>query len=228
MAAPEPSDAESIDDDDVSEVQSGAAERMVFFSDAVVAIAMTLLALELPVPTGASMSEVLAFFQDHRDEYLAFALSFVVIAIHWTSHHRLFRWIFRMDDRLRFLNFCWLFTIVITPFATDLLSVQVQVPPGGTDTSEPLRFALYAVVQVLGDLAFILICRHMQSAGLLRPVVPPHLVRRCITGAAAVGIGFALSIPLFFVDDRAWVLWIVIPLASGTALRVARRRAARR
>jgi uncharacterized membrane protein len=61
------------------------AERLVFFSDAVVTIAITLLALELPVPECATNSELFRALAGNRDEYLAFGVSFAVIWSHWTG-----------------------------------------------------------------------------------------------------------------------------------------------
>ena len=64
-------------DDDV-ETDARAAERLTFFSDAVVAIAMTLLAIDLPVPEGGTVT---AFWDSVRHDdghYLAFLVSFVV------------------------------------------------------------------------------------------------------------------------------------------------------
>src|SRR5918997_5982049 len=64
-------------------VARGAGERLTFFSDAVVAIAITLLALGLPVPEGGTAAEVLRSLADRRYEYLAFLVGFLVVAAHW-------------------------------------------------------------------------------------------------------------------------------------------------
>src|SRR3954452_23319670 len=79
-----------------AEVAVGSAERLVFFSDAVVAIAITLLALELPVPTGDTNAAVWHSLGDHLGEYLAFLISFAVIGSHWFGHHQLFRYLGRL------------------------------------------------------------------------------------------------------------------------------------
>jgi uncharacterized membrane protein len=75
------------------EVDFAAAERLTFFSDAVVAIAITLLALELPVPHNGSTTEVLHEMDNHLMAYVAFFISFAVIGQHWAAHHAVFRWI---------------------------------------------------------------------------------------------------------------------------------------
>ena len=76
---------------------SRATDRLVAFSDAVVAIAITLLALDLPVPAGATMSEFLSSLGNNYERYVAFLISFVVIAAAWRRYHSVFRYIDRVD-----------------------------------------------------------------------------------------------------------------------------------
>lgn len=71
---------------DGPEVEAGAASRVIFFSDAVVAIAITLLALPLPLPDSAGSttnSQLLRARVGYWDEYVAFVISFVVTGGHW-------------------------------------------------------------------------------------------------------------------------------------------------
>jgi uncharacterized membrane protein len=207
------------------EVEGGAADRLAFFSDAVVAIALTLLALELPVPDGLSASELWASLRSHLDSYLAFCLSFLVIAAHWGAHHGLLRWVRRADARLRTLNTVWLFTIVITPFASRIISEGEKPPPGVLDTSDPLRFAMYAAVQVGTNLTFLLMAMHLDAAGLLRPGTPPDALGDAYRAAVVIGSAFAVSIPLFAVTPYAWIVWIVVPTAGRIHRRYRRHRA---
>ena len=99
-----------------------AFERVLFFSDAIVAIAITLLALnlklEIPPDRQVSFADLL---QPWRN-YLAFILSFINIAGFWRTHHNAFLYIYKMDDRIMFVNTCWLFLIVVLPFGTKLVS----------------------------------------------------------------------------------------------------------
>jgi hypothetical protein len=109
-----------------SEVDPGrrAVDRLTFFSDAVVAIAITLLAIDLPVPTGATVSQFWSSVRHNGGHYAAFAISFVAIAAAWDHHHDIFRYAQSMDSRVRTLNMAWLLTIVLNPFATKLLTSQ--------------------------------------------------------------------------------------------------------
>jgi uncharacterized membrane protein len=94
-------------------------ERIVFFSDAVIAIAITLLVLDIRVPEGAGDlgPRLLALLP----KYIGWAVSFWVIALYWVAHHRCYRYIHRYDRRLMYLNFLFLMFIAFMPFPTSLL-----------------------------------------------------------------------------------------------------------
>jgi uncharacterized membrane protein len=106
----------------VAETERAAADRVAFFSDAVVAIAITVLALALPVPTGVTNADLLHSAREHADDYIAFAVSFVVISAHWRGHHGIYRYLTAAPRSLVRWNFLWLMMIVIMPFATRLLT----------------------------------------------------------------------------------------------------------
>jgi uncharacterized membrane protein len=97
-------------------------ERVLFFSDAIVAIAITLLALDLKIdiPAEQQFNFVDLFSPWHK--YLAFVLSFINILGFWNTHHQLFTYIKKMDARSIWCNHLWLFFIVILPFTTSILS----------------------------------------------------------------------------------------------------------
>lgn len=99
-----------------------AYERVIFFSDAVVAIAITLLALELRVelPPGEHLTFSALIKPWHN--YAAFLLSFVTIAGLWRTHHNFFVHIERIDERMLYINILWLFFLVVLPFSTTLVS----------------------------------------------------------------------------------------------------------
>lgn len=192
------------------ELDSGprAAERLTFFSDAVVAIAMTLLAIELPVPEGSTVSVFWASVEHDEGHYATFLISFAVIAAAWRDHHELFRYATRTDARLLLLNTGWLLTIVLNPFATRLLIVG-----GQSLTTHAVRFGFYALLQVLESAALYAMLRHMIAARLADP--PPSVANRLARQAYSLMIGFGLSIPVFFVTTYAWLLWIAGPVLAG-------------
>jgi len=193
------------DDGKGSTVDLVSAERMVFFSDAVVAIAITLLALVLPVPphltTNTPNAQTFSEIWAYRDAYLAFLISFAVIANHWRSHHRLYRDVTRLDRRIITANMFWLLLIVITPWATRLIAGD-----GGFGA----RFAIYAVIQILTILTFLAMSRHIRSGHLLRPGASAPTTRIDDAAYLAVAATFAVSIPVAVVYDTQWAfaIWV--------------------
>jgi len=100
-------------------------ERLIFFSDAVFSIAMTLLALELRLPHDIAYlvnEELTRALLGLWKQYLAFMTSFVVIGAFWLAHHRKFRYIRRYDRGLLSLNLLLLMSVAFIPFPTAVLS----------------------------------------------------------------------------------------------------------
>ncbi|SDI91868.1 Protein of unknown function [Frankineae bacterium MT45] len=200
-----------------------AADRLIFFSDAVVAIAMTLLALELPVPTGDTAQQLWKSIHSYEDHYLAFLISFTVIAATWGRHHYVFRYVERTDERLRALNMTWLLMMVLNPFATKLLTFEGHDSLG----AHAIRFGFYAALQVVASSIFLIMVHHVVSSGLSSDDTPAELFSTQCWGLAGVLIAFGLSIPLFLVLRDAWLVWIVVPIGLGQIRGVRRRRGLR-
>ena len=191
--------------------ESRATDRLVAFSDAVVAIAITLLALDLPVPHGATMSEFLSSVGNNYEHYVAFLISFVVIAAAWRRYHSVFQYIDRIDAQVRNYNVLWLLMIILNPFATRLLTTP------GHDSAGPrtFQFGFYALLQVLSSAALLLTVHHVAARDLQAPDTPPLTETQNDWESYGVMAGFALSIPLFVVTSYAWVLWILAPVLVG-------------
>jgi uncharacterized membrane protein len=193
------------------QVQAIAAERLTFFSDAVVAIAITLLALSLPVPDGLTNIAALRSARGFEDQYLAFFISFVVIATHWYGHHQVFRWVDAVSNRLRRWNMIWLLSIVVTPFATRVLT---------GDGAFQVRFIFYAGVQVLGGTCFLVMLYLLRRDHLVRAGAPPDLIRSRYAALTAMVAMFVVSMPVSLVTHWAYVCWAAIPFLGAAARRV--------
>jgi hypothetical protein len=89
-------------------------DRVLFFSDAVFAIAITLLVVDIRVPDIAGVVNAYQALHDARYKILGFAISFLVIGLFWMGHHRLYRYITALDRSLIFLNL--LFLIAFLPY----------------------------------------------------------------------------------------------------------------
>ena len=99
-------------------------ERLITFADAVVAIALTLLVLPLSeIATDLDRDTTVGqVFSEHKDALGSFVLSFVVIWVLWTAHHSTMEYFDAYDGVLFRLTLVWLFTIVLLPFVTQLLT----------------------------------------------------------------------------------------------------------
>lgn len=97
-------------------------ERLVFFSDAVVAIAITLLALELKIENTSGGHLTFTDLGNSWQKFIAFFLSFFNIGLFWKIHHQFFRHIKEVDSKLLWYNINWLLFIVLLPFTTSLIS----------------------------------------------------------------------------------------------------------
>src|SRR5438105_3300226 len=103
---------------------AGVLERLIFLSDGVFAIAMTLLVVELTLPgiaLSAQADELPARLWALRPKYLSYTISFLVIAAYWSSHQRIFGFILRADGVLVSLNVLLLLLIAFQPFPTNVL-----------------------------------------------------------------------------------------------------------
>jgi uncharacterized membrane protein len=198
--------------------EAGAPERLIYFSDAVIAIALTLLALELPTPTGGVHGDagVLRFLGEHSAEYLAFLISFAAVALHWLIHQRLFRYVGGLRGPVIRWNLLWLLMIVLMPFTTKLLTSEVD--------AFQVQFVVYAVDQALAALFLVLAFAAVRRDGLLKPNTPADVVTEQTDFMTAVMVMFLVSIPVAFVTNLAELCWLLLP-AIRKALPVVRRHA---
>lgn len=105
-------------------------ERMILFSDAVFAIAITLLVIELKVPeipkelvTEAGLIKSL---EQLIPKFAGVFISFIIIGLYWTVHHRMFGFVTSYNQRLLWLNLFFLFAVVLMPFSTAFYSVYIH------------------------------------------------------------------------------------------------------
>ncbi|HEX4777394.1 MAG TPA: TMEM175 family protein [Acidimicrobiia bacterium] len=177
-------------------------DRVVNFSDAVFAIAMTVLVLAVTVPDVPSgrLGKALG---DQLPAIWSYFLSFGVIALYWLAHHRLFHWVRRVDFRTLLLNLVLLSLIAIVPFPTDLL---------GRYGNTRIGTMSYAAAATAVGVASVLLWAHVsRTPGLLRPETPRSFVKHAQLRGITVPLVFALSIPIALWNvDAAKYFWIAI------------------
>lgn len=176
-------------------------DRMQFFSDAVFAIALTLLVLDIRLPE-TEPENLLPALLALWPQYFAFGLSFVIIALNWISHHAKYRVIVRFDGRLLRLNFVLLFLIAIVPFPTSVLSEY------GAETPVVV---LYAATVAALSITQLLIWTYAVRAGLTSKDVDAPMFRYIVLNILPAPLVFLLSIPIAFVDPQiAMYVWFAI------------------
>ncbi|MER5386812.1 TMEM175 family protein [Streptomyces sp. NPDC002688] len=182
-------------------------ERLAFFTDAIFAIAMTLLAVELERPDEEELASAAAlgrFLVDQRSDYLAFALAFVLLWSVWRRHHQLM-------DRIRVLSRT--FVLWHAPFLLLVAFLPFPTAVIGSAITNPMAQTLFA-----GTMAGIIFCEVALKevsahAGLVIGDVAE--ARRLANGSWAVGFWFVLSLGLAWVFPYAYVLWFLAPPAAS-------------
>jgi uncharacterized membrane protein len=210
------SDRSTSRDDDLPGV-----ERLLTLSDGVVAIALTLLVLQLRVPTvdhvlhPDSASDLASALGKDTDQLTSYGISFYVIAQFWLVHHRVFRQISGQREGLAWWNFAFLFTITVMPFTSDLL---------GQFGSNPLAvdiFAFNLLLATLATQATIIFGRrnHLMAAGISQRDARAGQLRS-VGSALVVGA----SIGVAWVDtNTAKYLWLLLAVVPRLADRLAAR-----
>ena len=104
-------------------------ERLILFSDAVFAIAITLLIIEMKVPeiphNLVSEQSLVNGLVHLIPKFVGFLISFFLIGLYWTVHHRLFGYVVNFNQRLLWLNLLYLMGIVVMPFSTAFYSEYI-------------------------------------------------------------------------------------------------------
>lgn len=191
-------------------------DRLVNFSDATVAIAITILILPLVDATDQIRARSLwEFFLHNRGGVLGFVVSFWVIGRFWVAHHRVFEWVDGYSVGLLWANLVWMAGIVTIPFSANLLS---DSPDGRGDV-----YAFYIGTMVVTSGAMVLIevalkrhpellvARAKDRIDLLRSICAPVLLLIALVLAVtfpSIGMFWAfllfLSNPLYLLLKRVF------------------------
>jgi uncharacterized membrane protein len=179
-------------------------DRILFFSDAIIAIAMTLMALEIQLPESVAVEHLRQALTETLPTLQNYMLSFLVVAIYWVEHHRMFKYITGYDGRLVWLNLLFLAMIVLVPAATDLVD--------RFGDQDPLAVVIYAACLAATGFAVALIWWYAtRRHRLVDADLDPSLIRLVTWSRLMAPIVFLLSIPIAFLDpDAAMYTWITI------------------
>ena len=191
--------------------QPGAG-RLLALSDGVVAIALTLLVLQLKVPglgrmaNPDSAAELAGQLGADFSQMVSYLIAYYVIAHFWLVHFRVFRRVYGHRESLAWWNFAFLFTITLMPFTSSLM---------GSFSNNPLAVDIFAVNLLLASLATQAADLFGRRGGALGPEPDPRLARAARARAIAVVIVVGLSISVAWLNtDAAKYCWALLPLAQ--------------
>jgi uncharacterized membrane protein len=197
-------------------------ERLLALSDGVVAIALTLLVLQLNVPSVAkladpnSASELAAQLGKGADELISYVISFYVIAQFWLVHHRVFRQIAGQQEGLAWWNFAFLFAITLMPFTSDLL---------GKYPENPLAIDIFAANLLVASLTTQLTIVYGRRKHLLSTEASVREDQAEWARMLASVFVIVLSIGVAWVNtDAAKYCWLLLAVAPRAADRWSGRR----
>ena len=162
--------------------------RLEAFSDAVIAIIMTVMVLELAGPHQAD----LAALRPLIPTFLSYTMSFVFLGIYWNNHHHLLQAIKHVDGRVLWANLHLLFWLSLTPFVTGWM---------GRNNFAAWPVAVYGMVMVLAAIAYFILTRTLIALHGVDSALATALGRD-FKGKISVVL-YLVAIPLSFVS--AWL-----------------------
>jgi uncharacterized membrane protein len=199
------------------EGNSRELDRLIFFSDAVFAIVMTLLVLDIrvpDVPSDVAAQELPGLVFELWPKFFSYVLSFFVVGLYWIAHHQTFRYVRSYDRTLLWLNLAFLLSVTFVPFPTDLLGEYGE-----------LRFSVIFYAISLGMVRLLLaavwwyvtssrirtsvdldrgLARFNSYRGLVVPVI---FFLSAGVALVSPNVAAASWVLLFVVDGVLWRLW---------------------
>jgi len=196
-------------------------ERLLALSDGVVAIALTLLVLDLKVPAQSILAhdnqarDLASALGQDVDQLISYLVSFYVVAQFWLAHHRIFRVVTGHSEGLAWWNFAFLFAITLMPFTSGVL---------GEFAENPLAVDIFAANMLLASLTSQATARFVLRRGLAKR----HSAEQHRTGqirSLTVSVIMLVSIAVAWASpDDAKYIWIAIAFAPDVIIRVTKPR----
>jgi uncharacterized membrane protein len=194
--------------------------RLESFSDGVLAVAITLLVLDIRVPDPATTSHLGRALAHQWPVYLAYVTSFITIGIIWINHHAMVRRLRQVDHTILVLNLFLLMSIGVLPFATSLMSAYLKQGHG-----EHLAAAIYSGAFLVMSILFVTLNRHIlfPKSHLLEPPLSEERRRRIIQRGATGVVPYVLATALAVVSPyvtiaicTAVAAFYALPVATGS------------
>lgn len=172
--------------------------RLEAFSDGVLAIIITVMLLELKVPHGTQLADLLPLYP----VFLSYVLSFTYVGVYWNNHHHLLHAAKDIEGGVLWRNHFLLFWLSLVPFASGWM---------GENHFAPVPTAVYGVVLLMSAVAYHQLVRSLEKhhgpQSLLTRALGPD--RKGQASIALYALGIALSL---------WNAWVGFAVYIGIAL----------
>jgi uncharacterized membrane protein len=177
-------------------------QRLEAFSDAVIAIIMTIMVLEMKAPHGTDLESLRPLIP----VFLSYVLSFVFLGIYWNNHHHLLQAVKQVNGRILWANLHLLFWLSLTPFVTGWM---------GENNFAPRPVALYGVVLLLAAIAYFILAKslvaHHGSDSALAIALGKDFKGKIsvVVYAAAIPLAFVYSLLACGLYILVAIMWLI-------------------
>ena len=200
-------------------------ERMILFSDAVFAIAITLLVIEIKIPEihdKVSDKALLSELKHLIPKFIGFLISFMLIGIYWTVHHRMFGFVTSYTRKLLLLNLVFLCFVALMPFSTGFYSEYAGPELFREQLKVPLTF--YVLNFCCVGFANFLMWRHVTNPKnkVAEPPIDPLIAKNARLRSFIVPFIFLMMLPVAYLTNVLFAVWM--PMLIPVSLTILRRR----
>lgn len=204
-------------------------ERLILFSDAVFAIAITLLVIEIKIPEiheHVSDKALLHELGELVPKFIGFLISFALIGVYWTVHHRMFGFVTNYTSKLLFLNLFFLCFIALMPFSTGFYSEYAGPELFTEQLKVPLTF--YVLNFCCVGFANFLMWIHVTNPknNVASPPIDPLTAKSSRLRSFIVPFIFLLMLPVAYLTNVLLAVWM--PLLIPISLTILQRRMKRK
>jgi uncharacterized membrane protein len=201
-------------------------DRLMFLSDGVFAIALTILVLDIKLPASFDAfhflpSQLLKALEGLQSNIFAYIISFIVIGLSWRAHNLIFRYVKRYDTNIFWLNLLLLLSVAFIPFPTAVLALGINI------VSVVFYASCLTIAEGLEAALWIYAIR-VRKNRLIDEDLNPHLIMYHSILFLVAPLVFLLSIGLAFIAPGVALLsWILLAVAEEGIGSIFRRRWAR-
>ena len=187
-------------------------ERLVFFTDGVFAIAITLLVIEIKVPESKEYTDhsLLELLYEMLFKFIGFFISFGIVGHYWSVHHRIFGYVKKYTTNLFWINLIYLLSVVLLPFSSGLMGAY------STHTEMHLPYAIYVINMCLTGFANCLLWIYVSNPNreLLTHKISKSRIKLGLYRSLIIPVMFILSLIIsFFLPITALFIPLLIPFA---------------